>query len=282
MSKGVSFWEIEVRGVKAASRNTNGRSVDRGFIVVSTGRHDFPVPHWSLELEPPSRTLEAQAKKGPVSKIIKVDALAYVAETEKGGYLAHIGQLPMRPTGMPRTLPEEPTLSSLESHPTTETKSDRRGSKQEIKRTGVRAPRPKLTKWDSWGQLKRQFSSAYRLQLKSLRQQAERAWEIEDLVGKLGEGIHEGDRLIVPLLAAGKADLSGEGADAVEMRTLDRKTPAVELIAQGGREQAEQSFQLDLAYEDGSSETLNFFVIPKGTPSNRRRTLPHPEPLPPR
>jgi len=64
---------------------------------------------------------------------------------------------------------------------------------------------------------------------------------------------------------------------------LDRNPPAFELVAGGAEQKQEQEFQLRLSYRDGSSETLTFFVIPEGTPSNRRRVLPHPVPvLPPR
>ena len=98
-------------------------------------------------------------------------------------------------------------------------------------------------------------------------------------MAKFGEGIHEGERLVVPLLAPGKASLSGDGADAVKMRMLDRRPPAVELLAVGAKEGVEQSFELKLSYKDGGSETLSYFVVPKGAPSNRRAFLPHPEPL---
>lgn len=280
--KGVAYWELEIVPVRAATRGgANGRpgSSDRGFIVVSTGAHDVPVPHWSVGLEPPSRTLEAQAKDKQVARVVKLDTLAYACEDAKGTYLSHVGQFPPMPAGLPATLPQERPLSSLESHPATATPSDRRVAKQEVKLTRARAPRPKLSAWPSWGQAKKQYASAYKLHLAALRARAEQAWQIEALVAKFGEGIHEGDRLVVPLLKPGKAELSGDGTASVTMRLLDRTPPAVELLAGGAAEQKEQEFQLRLAYEDGSSETLTFFVVPKGTPSNRRRVLPHPVPV---
>jgi len=137
--------------------------------------------------------------------------------------------------------------------------------------------------WPTWGQAKKQYASAYKLHLAALRTHAEPSWELEDLVAKFGEGIHEGDSVIVPLLGAGKAELAGDGAKSVRMRMLDRKPPAVELVAGGAQEKKEQEFQLKLTYRGGVSETLTFFVIPEGTPSDRREALPHPVPvLPPR
>jgi hypothetical protein len=85
--KGVAYWELEIVPVRAATRGgANGRpgSSDRGFMVVSTGAHDVPVPHWSVELEPPSRTLEAQAKDKQVARVVKLDTLADACEDAKG------------------------------------------------------------------------------------------------------------------------------------------------------------------------------------------------------
>jgi len=275
----VAFWEIEIEGIRTAARDPERKGNDRGFIVLSTGRHDLPIPHWSVELEPPSRTLEAQAENR-ISRIVKADALAYVAEGEKGEYLSHVGQMPLRPTGLPKAPPRELVPSSFEAGPAQPSETDKEVEPLKPKRTGVRAPRPKLVKWDSWGQLRKGFASAYRPYLKALAAQAEEAWQVEDLVAKFGEGIHEGEKRVVPLLSRGKASLSGDGADLVKMRMLEQG-PAVELTAGRSDERAEQSFDLDLSYDDGSSETLSFFVVPKGTPSKHRGVLPHPEPLPP-
>ena len=82
----------ERKTVTARSRRTEAslkeragasRSVSRGFIVVSTGPHDFPIPHWSLDRAPVSAQLEASAEKGgAIERIYRLDALAYVAEFE--------------------------------------------------------------------------------------------------------------------------------------------------------------------------------------------------------
>ena len=280
----VAYWELEIVGVKTTARqaaNGNGRPgrSDRGFIIVSTGAHDVPIPHWSVELEPPSRSLEAQAKDAAPTKVIKLDTLAYACENEKGAFLSHIGQFPPMPAGLPRTLPKEPQPSSLQTIPATASKNDKRVAKQQVKQTGAKTGRPKLTAWPSWGQAKKQYASAYRLHLAALRARAEQAWQIEALAAKLGEGIHEGETVIVPLLRQGKAELSGDGVVSVTLRQLDRTPPAVELVAGRADEKKEQGFQLQLSYDDGSTETLPFFVVPKGTPSNQRRVLPHPVPV---
>jgi hypothetical protein len=278
--RGVAYWELEIAGVKAVPRDGGDgpREATGGFIILSAGRHDVPIPHWSTELEPPSRTLEGHGK-GVVARVVKLDALAYAAEDAKGTYLTHIGQFPPMPSGLPPVPPAERVLGSLESHPVTPSKADRRTEKQEAKETGARAPRPKVAPWPSWAQAKKQYAAAYKPLLAALKAHAAPAWEIEDLVAKLGEGIHEGDRVVVPLLAPGKAELTGDGAKAVKMRMLKTTPPAVELVAGGAERKAEQEFQLRFAYRDGTVETLPFFVVPKGTPSNSRRVLPHPVPV---
>src|SRR5947207_3114985 len=56
--KGVAYWEVEIAGVRSVSRHNRNGGPGRaksGFMILSAGPHDVPVPHWSLELEPPSR-----------------------------------------------------------------------------------------------------------------------------------------------------------------------------------------------------------------------------------
>jgi hypothetical protein len=111
--------------------------------------------------------------------------------------------------------------------------------------------------------------------LAALAAHAAPSWEIEDLLAKFGEGIQEGQSLTVPLFKPGKVRLVGDGVKAVKMTQVDRKPPAVVLegVPFGG--QAEASFQLDIAYEDGTAELLSYFVVPKDAPSNFRSRLPN-------
>src|SRR5882762_8884489 len=57
--EGVAYWEFDVVGLKSTqAREHEGRSSGVGFMLASAGRHDVPIPHWSLTAEPPSRALE--------------------------------------------------------------------------------------------------------------------------------------------------------------------------------------------------------------------------------
>lgn len=66
------------------SSGGGGASV-QGFIMVSTGAHDFPIPHWSLDHPPVSVALEQGAAGDmKIAKVFKLDALSYVAEDKAG------------------------------------------------------------------------------------------------------------------------------------------------------------------------------------------------------
>lgn len=274
--EGVAYWEFEIAGLeKILPREHQGRSSGVGFVLVSTGRHDLPVPHWSLSIEPPSRALEAKSTDGMVAKIFKLDTLAYAAEDAKGKYLSHLGQMPSQIIGVRGALAKLQGISSITAAPATPSGDDGKPVELIPASTGVPVPRLKLNPWRSWTAAKRGYGKAYQRHLEALAIRASAAWEIEELIGKFGEGIHAGQSLNVPLLQAGKFSLSGEGEKFVKSTRLDLDPPVISLEALPSEEKREQSFQLDIAYRDGSNETLLFFVVPQNTPSNRRSSSPH-------
>src|SRR5262245_9003459 len=77
--RGVAYWEFEI--IDLQPRSNGGISdprvgTGRGFIIVSAGRHDIPVPHWSLDRDTPSRALEAKLEKGvQAAAVYKLDSL---------------------------------------------------------------------------------------------------------------------------------------------------------------------------------------------------------------
>jgi hypothetical protein len=274
--KGVAYWEFEIAGLKKTlAREHEGRSSGLGFMLASTGRHDIPIPHWSLTIEPPSRALEAKAPQGNVARIIKLDTLAYAAEGAKGRYLAHLGQFPLQIVGTRSGLTKLRGISTVTATPKKPSTDDLSPSELIVTRDGVRVPKLKLAAWESWPAAKRGYAKAYKPHLEALAARAADAWTIEDLIAQFGEGIHEGQRLTVPLLKDGKAEVTGNGAKLVKLTFLDRQSPAVTLEALPSEAKTEADFQLAISYSDGTSETLLFFVVPKDTPSNNRSTLPH-------
>jgi hypothetical protein len=274
--EGVAYWEFEIAGLKKIqTREHEGQSSGVGFMLASNGRHDIPIPHWSLTIEPPSRALEAKAPEGKVSRICKLDTLAYSAEDAKGTYLAHLGQFPLQVAGPKIDLTILRGISRVIAMPKTEQKDDKSPGKLIIKREGMKAPELKMIAWESWPAAKRGYAKTYKPHLEALAARAEESWKIDDLIAKFGEGIHEGQSLTVPLLKPGKAKVTGDGAKLVKLTSVDRQPPAVSLTALSSEEKKEANFQLIISYQDGSSETLPFFVVPKGTPSNNRSQLPH-------
>ena len=272
----IAYWEFEVVGLKATrAREHEGRSSGSGFILATAGRHDVPIPHWSLTAEPPSRALEAKAGQGKAARIVKLDSLAYAAEDASGTFLANLGQFPVQIAGIPADATVLQGISTVTATPGAPTKDDKTKVELKVERSGAEVPKLKVTPWKSWPEAKRSYAKAYQPHLAALVAHAAPAWEAEDLLAKFGEGIHEGQQLTVPLLQAGKASLTGDGAKFVKLTPLDRKPPAVVLAAQASGTQGEAGFQLVLTYADRTSETLQFFVIPNGTPSNNRGVLPH-------
>jgi hypothetical protein len=128
--------------------------------------------------------------------------------------------------------------------------------------------------WGSWAKAKQGYAKAFAPQLQALAARAASRWQIEDQLAKFGEGIHAGLGIVVPLLKPGKAALAGDGVKLVKVTNLRRKPGAVQLTALDSDTKGEVHFSLELSYVDGSSESLPFFVVPSGTPSNRIPVLP--------
>ena len=270
----VAYWELEVVGIPETTlvntKGDPGRS-DRGFIVLSTAQHDVPLPHFSLELAPPSRALEAMAGQGKIARVVKLDSLCYAAEDQGGNLLGHLGNFPPKLSGLPNDLKSAGGTSSASAAPTTPTNGDSRPAKYRLVRKGPKPPDMKMTGWDSWDETKKYYGAVYRLHLEALAKRAAESWELESFAMKFGEGIHQGDSLSVRLLKKGKSSVRGDGAAAVTLSHDDRREPPAVLLEIGEpNTKAEVEFELVIDYEDGTQEVLLFFIVPKGAPSNQR------------
>lgn len=274
--KDVAYWEFEIAGLKEVmSRQHEGKSSGVGFMLASTGSHDIPIPHWSVNNEPPSRALESKSKQ-TAARIFKLDTLTYAAEDASGKYLAHIGQMPLQvlnpETDMSKYMGINTVTTTLKAAST----DDKSPSEVVVKKTDVAAQKLKLSSWESLDGVKKGFAGTYRLHLDAHVRRAAPAWEIENLIAKFGEGILEGRHITVPLMGPGKASVTGDGAKFVKLTMLDRKfAPAVTLEALPAPEKKELNFQLAISYADGTSENLPFFIVPKGTPSNKKSIVTH-------
>jgi hypothetical protein len=262
---GVAYWEYEVTGL---GRRDPSSPDGTGFVVVSTGEHDHPLAHWSLDAQPRSRMLdrEAGAARATVARVVKVDSLCYIAENEKGQLVGRVGQFPPRIVGAPTSLAEAVGISSaVATGPEVENDSRAKGTEKRLEQSGP-DPKVKLQAWESWEQARNEYKASY-----GLREQAAPAWEIERYAAEFGEGLLVGRALSVALLEADASfDLSGEAAAAVTARPIKRGSgvSAIELSAASTPFEREAEFELTLTYRSGTQEKLKFFLVSDRVPSN--------------
>ena len=287
--RGVAYWEFQIVGLKrpAPKGVKNARlGTGTGFLVVSAGRHDVPVPHWSLDRNAPSHALEQQftdvAGAPTVAAVWRIDSLCYVAEDAGKQYLGHLGQFPplvVLPAAAQKlsSYPGGMVAADANGAPT-----DKGASKLVVTATGKKPPAAKMQRWETWAQAKQGYRKAFGKQLAAQKTRAAARWEIEDLLAKFGQGIHAGTSLVVPLLKPGKAAVAGDGVKLVRMGVVKQPGPAVELAALDSPTKGEVQFTLEITYADGTSESLPYFVVPSGTPSNQHLPVrPVPVPIPP-
>jgi hypothetical protein len=272
--KQIAYWEIEIKGLRQTRpRGHEGTSSGLGFVLVSTGEHDVPIPHWSVEAEPPSYGLEGIVGKEKTARIVKLDTLSYAAEDRAGTLLGHLG--PPRIEGADISARGAPSLGNVLAQPAKGSENDRQPGELKLVRNERPSHGVKLSEWKDWEQVKAEFATAYTPHIEALQNRAKEYWNLERLVEAFGEGLHEGQAMTVPLLQPGKVSVSGDGQKFIKLTTLDRQPPAVSLQAGESGATGEISFQLEIKYLDGSAEVLDYFIVPRGTPSNKRAVPPH-------
>jgi hypothetical protein len=266
----VAYWEFELTGIRTRLTLPGGKTTasDRGFIVVATGGHDVPVPHFSLEQAPPSRRLEAIAGT-EIDRIVKLDALCYAGEDAKGTMLAHIGTMPPKLVGGPRELPKRMPLGWARAGDRTDPgpEDGDRTPRQRLSRSRRTNPYGDVGPWRSWEECKKGYADAYRLHLEALAQRATGPWEVEGLTAKLGEGIRSGEPFTVILLDKGEVAVEGPGAAFVDVELNPQPLPPRAILtAKAGLDVRDTSFELHIRY-GRESEVLPFFIVPQGAPT---------------
>lgn len=253
-------------------------AADRGFIILSTAEHDYPIAHWSLESEPVSRQLQALAENSgkTVARIFKLDALSYIAEDAKGKDVAQVGQLPLPVKGLPDDLRQaQDRVSSAETELSVGVSSDEEAAnvKRSIRKKGPKPPDIEVLDLGGWVGLKKRYADIFRPFLDDLKRRAASDWEIDRLVTEFGEGIAVGEPHRVALLQPeAVAELSGEAASIVDLRLIESAgaPPALELYVQKSPFDREANVELHITYSDGVVERLSFFVVSRESPSNER------------
>jgi hypothetical protein len=301
---GVAYWEFELQlspdtieplitstaraagtfkdeALVARAQRSSGDVGATGFIIVSTGEHDFPVPHWSLQKPAPSRELEAAAQNAgkQVARIYRLDALSYVGEDHTGLEVARSGQIPVPIEGLGRDMARRGGgVSSMTAKPQREVKdSDTDKVNYSVERSGPKPPDIRLADPKEWGNLKSHYADAFGPLLDGLRTRAQEPWRLQKLIRKFGEGIIEDETLTVALIDPhAVVNVSGEGASLIEV-TEARGGRAVRLRARQGHRANETNFDIHIRYGNGEEETLPYFVVSRNTQSNRRGQSPRPQ-----
>ncbi|HQW72679.1 MAG TPA: hypothetical protein PLG46_01125 [Ornithinibacter sp.] len=263
----IAYWEIEIAGLTTVLPTREGKAgrADRGFIVVATGGHDVPVPHFSLDTAPPSRQLE---QLGAIDRVVKLDALCYAGLDDRGDLVGHIGTMPPKLTGMPDALPKRLPAGYATTVPAGAHDGED-GDKTEPQR--VRTSRGKsvveLQEWRSWNEITTEYADCYRHQLAALAQRAQPRWETEKLTEEFGEGIHSGATHTVWLLEEGDFTIEGPGADLVAAELNPQPLPPKLVLRPRADVSAKDtSFEVHLRYA-GSEERLRYFIVPDQAPT---------------
>jgi hypothetical protein len=264
----VAYYEFEV------DLGTSGS----GFIVVSAGRHDYPVPHWSFDTESVSRRLGGVAEKGgkTLARLYRLDALSYVGEDSSGQMVGQIGRLPMPVEGVPADLEQaRGKITSTVAAPASKVPDDSNGQdgKHTVTRTGAKPPPIRFRPVKSWRELKDGYGANLRPFLDQLERDAAEMWAIDDLVAKHGEGVMTGRPHRVALLEPqAQAVLSGEAAAAVQLKRIEKPgvPPVLELSATTTPFDRAAAFDLTITYASQLTERLGFFLVAPDTKSDQR------------
>ena len=264
----IAYWEVEIAGLSTAlpAREGDAGRAEQGFLLVATGGHDVPVPHFSLDLAPPSRQLD---QLGTIDRVVKLDALCYAGLDDRGDLVGHIGTMPPKLTGLPDELPKRlpagyaTTVAAVSG----DTEDGEKTEPQRIRRSRTQSI-VQLEEWRSWNELTKGYADTYRHHLATLAERARPRWEIEKLTDEFGEGIHSGTTHTVWLLEEGDFRIEGPGADLVSAELNPQPLPPkLVLRPRADVSVKDTSFEVHLRYA-GGEEHLRYFIVPDQAPSN--------------
>lgn len=270
-----------------------------GFIILSTGEHDFPVAHWNSVGPPVSGVLERRAEEADAesARFYKLDTLTYAAENEEGEQVATIGPRLIRIIGLnERWFTTEPGINRTLAVPSDATPTDDEvtaDTEYTVERSGPEPLPVELEPWPSWQRLKAGYAVTYDVLLESLRQQAEEDWAVYRSLQEFGRGIAAPYTLRL-LYPDAQFEVIGEGRDLVRVErmaseerrrspreptdplrptgprvTIPRITPeqgvlVLEITPERDVE-TKVPFAIQIFYPNGQREEVKFFLQPTDT-----------------
>lgn len=246
-----------------------GEPAPAGFIILSSGEHDIPVPHWSFNGEAPSQELEQEAAARDIHEDLtfyKLDVLSYAAEDAQGQLVVATKDLPPKVIGMDKSMLDAPEQPSESSWIPDESQSDVEAEKISGKMVyeGPQDTPVTLGSWESWEELKAQYSDSYGVFIEELRRDAVTDWSILETIGQDGEVLVEETTYTVTLLSeTAKIVVSGDGAKYVSSEQINRAglPAALQLTAVGADPTNHQPFNVEIIYVNGEVEQLHFLVV---------------------
>ncbi|MCK4833066.1 MAG: hypothetical protein KAS81_09875, partial [Anaerolineales bacterium] len=179
-----------------------------GFIIVSTGDHDFPIPEWDFTGESPTGVLAKKAEEAGLgaARFYKLDVLTYAAENQQGDLAALLGELPPRLIGVDATWLDDPPPSfEVIWTPNVQAEDDERAAEMSgtLHISGTLAP-PAGLEWGAWewGELKTDYGDSYDIPLEWLQREAKQAWEAEAQLETGSDGLRKGETRTLNMLWA--------------------------------------------------------------------------------
>jgi len=263
------LYRPDVEGIAYYEFRVEVESAPAGFIIISTGGHDFPIPHWNFSGTSPTQDVEAKAADAGLSPIryYKLDALDYAAEDATGQLAATLGTLPHKVSGMdPAWLDAPVELTEVTWTPAVTTTDDMNPPSEWVLSTmGPVTSSLQLGGWESWDALKVGYIDSYGVLLEDLRRDAAEDWEVEHLAQEFGEGLYRGDIYTLALLCESTPAVSatGPGVEFVQTQLLLREglSPAYRITVVDSIPGQELPLDVTIECPGKPVEAIRFVII---------------------
>lgn len=220
-----------------------------GFIIASTGEHDYPIAHWSSSGVPLATGL-LRAAGGQALSFYKLSPLTYGAETPDRQRL-------IRDEGEENPMLKVTRLDTIDLA-SLDTQFEWT-AEQGFSQTGVLTTPAGLSvsEWSSWPELRDNFAGAYAPILQVRREHAAEDWATTHQREEVGISLVPGEsyRLLLPRPA--RYTISGPGAALV---TIEPELDALRITALSAPP-AGAPFDITLTYVEERSETVHFLAI---------------------
>ncbi len=237
-----------------------------GFVIISTGAHDFPIAHWNFSGVPPTRILEQHAytEGHTAAKFYKLDVLDYAAEDASGALAATLGTLPLKVTGMEMAWLDQPEqLSTVHWQPAATTDDTVPPTTGELIRSGPFSSTLQLGAWESWDALKTGYAETYAVFLEELRREADAEWQVDRWAQQFGEVLFPGDTYPLAMLCESPVITPAGPGMAYVTTTLvpaAGRPPVYRITALRGPAGAEFRLEVAVACPGRPNENFIFYI----------------------